>query len=79
MSRQQKRFWNPVLVAFEPRHLSWFTWIVLSPFIYKDLESGSLSFVLGLAIGISFLQAGFAWGRYHEHWWRFFIEMAVRK
>jgi hypothetical protein len=74
MSRQQKRIWNPVLVVFKPSHLSWLSWIVLLPFMYNDIDSGEPSFLLGLAVGLSFLQVGYAWGKYHDHWWRFFIE-----
>jgi hypothetical protein len=74
MTRMQKTTWNPALVALEPSHLSWMIWLVLSPFIYFGLEAGNYGFLLGLAVGLSFMQVGYAWGQYREHWWRFFIE-----
>jgi len=74
VNRQQKKTWNPVLVALQPSHLSWTIWIVLSPYIYMELEEGNYGFLLGFAIGLSFMQAGYIWGQYRERWWRFFME-----
>jgi hypothetical protein len=74
MSRLQKRTWNPALVALQPSHISLTIWIILSPFIYVGLQEGNYGFLLGFAIGLSFMQAGYAWGQYREHWWRFFMQ-----
>lgn len=75
MSRLQKVKWHPVLVALQPKHMSLIVWVVLSPFIYLHLVGdSSYGFFFGLAIGLSFVQAGYAWGQYREHWWRFFME-----
>lgn len=74
MSRLQKTTWNPALVAFRPGHVSWITWLLLSPLIYVGIENDNYGFSLGLAIGLSFMQAGYAWGQYFDHWHRFFME-----
>jgi hypothetical protein len=75
MSRLQKKNWNPVLIALRPSHISLVAWLLLSPFIYLSImEDGNYGFFLGLAIGLSLMQAGYAWGQYQAHWWRFFIE-----
>jgi len=39
-----------------------------------ELEEGNYGFLLGFAIGLSFMQAGYKWGQYRERWWRFFME-----
>jgi hypothetical protein len=75
MSRLQKKNWNPVFIALQPSHISLIAWVLLSPFIYLSIiEDGSYGFFLGLAIGLSLMQAGYAWGQYQAHWWRFFIQ-----
>lgn len=74
MSRLQKQIWNPALVAFKPSHLSFAVWMILSPFIYDAANEGDFGFAFGLAVGFSFLQLGYIWGQYHDHWWRFFME-----
>lgn len=40
----------------------------------RQLAADKYGFLLGLAIGLSFMQAGYAWGQYREYWWRFFME-----